>query len=112
MGRTLKLLAADSTSHAVKVSKEKYVRIIKRTASLMIASPSCITKTGSVAQKMPPTEVSRACMQKTLQRATLPRTRSACRNRMYCQNRIRQFEVASPNHPKEYPNNVGLESEG
>ena len=31
-------------------------------------------------------------------------------NRMYCQNTIRQFEVASPNHPRQYPNNIGLES--
>ena len=31
-------------------------------------------------------------------------------NRMYCQNRIRQFEVASPNYPRQYPNNIGLES--
>merc|ERR1719507_2058934 len=31
-------------------------------------------------------------------------------NRMYCQNTIRQFEVASPNHPRTYPNNIGVES--
>ena len=31
-------------------------------------------------------------------------------NRMYCQNTIRQFEVASPNHPRTYPNNIGVTS--
>ena len=31
-------------------------------------------------------------------------------NRMYCQNTIRQFEVASPNHPRNYPDNIGLDS--
>ena len=31
-------------------------------------------------------------------------------NRMYCPNTLRQFEVASPNHPRAYPNNIGLES--
>ena len=31
-------------------------------------------------------------------------------NRVYCQDEIRQFEVTSPNHPRSYPNNIGVDS--
>ena len=32
-------------------------------------------------------------------------------NRMYCQNTLRQHEVASPNYPRNYPDNIGVDSD-
>ena len=31
-------------------------------------------------------------------------------NRMYCRDKIQRYERASPNHPKRYPDNIGLDS--